>query len=108
MAARGGLEPTCPNPAMTVMSLSNPPTHLLIPPKPMVRFKKSSSDLPRTPTGQAAPPSPLLQNGTSTSLEVHEPAPGIRGYEDPGPSWLSRFLDRGHEQKKTRDEVELC
>lgn len=107
MAARGGFEPTCPNPAMT-MSLSSPPTHLVIPANPMVRFKSTSSDLPRTPTGQAAQPIPLLQNGTSTSLEVYEPSQGARDYDEPGPSWLSRLLDRGREHKKTGDEVKFC
>lgn len=112
IAARGGFGPTCPNPAMA-LSLSNPPTvnvptHLVVPQNSTIRFKRTSSDLPRSPTGPAEQPSPLLENGTSTGLEARVSTPGVRGHEESGPSWLSKFLDRGREQKKNGSEMELC
>jgi hypothetical protein len=36
------------------------------------------------------------------------PPHGPRRHEGSGPSWLSRLLDRGREQKPDGDDVELC
>lgn len=112
IAARGGFAATCPNPA-TTPPLSNPPTlstptHLVIPSTSTIRFKRKSSDLPRSPTGPAEQPSSLLQNGASSGLEARVSAPGVRGHENPPPGWWSKLLDRGREQKTNRNDVELC
>lgn len=112
IAARGGFEATCANPTMTLSLMkpptANTPTHLLVPSSSTIRFKKSSSDLPRSPTGQAEQPSTLLQNGASTGLETRESAPGARGHKESAPGWLSKLLDRGRERKPNGNEVELC
>lgn len=112
IAARGGFEASYANPAMT-LSLSKPPTvstptHLAVPSSSTIRFKKSSSDLPRSLAGQAEQPSPLLQNGASTGLEARASAPGVQGHEATTPGWLSKLLDRGREGKAPGNEVEFC